>query len=266
MGTKYSEIFNGSCGIMTNDSTCKIMAHLVAGNPDRSGFAAAVRAMADGGIEILELQLPFSDPTADGPLNTEAGELALRNGFKMADLDWYLDLLLSSGFEEVHVMAYANQIYRQGIESFVERLDKKGITGIIIPDLPLEDEEGFYQAAEGLRIDALPVVVVNMAEERRELLYGLKPNRCYVSLRQGVTGSQTDIGKYELDFLDSLEVGKIYGGFGIKDQQQVAMLKDHVHAAVVGSFFTALIKTAEGDPDKIYQAVFEGVKRLKGKS
>jgi tryptophan synthase alpha chain len=249
-----------------------IMGHLVAGYPDREGFTAACRAMADGGIEILELQLPFSDPTADGPLNTEAGETALRNGFKMRDLPSYLDTVKAGGFDEIHIMTYANILYRQGMKAFVDNLDEAGVTGIIIPDLPLEDEEGFYAYTADKRIDAVPVVIVNMRPDRAELLKSLPVSRCYAALRQGVTGSRTIIEDKQLRFLDSLGNLLVYAGFGITNREQIEALRGHAHAAVVGSYFTSIIHEAArlsgsnngsgSRADTIYRNVLAGARKL----
>lgn len=249
-----------------------IMGHLVAGYPDREGFTAACRAMADGGIEILELQLPFSDPTADGPLNTEAGETALRNGFKMRDLPSYLATVKAGGFYEIHIMTYANILYRQGMKAFVDNLDDAGVTGIIIPDLPLEDEEGFYAYTADKRIDAVPVVIVNMRSERADLLKSLPVSRCYAALRQGVTGTRTIVEDKQLQFLDSLKNLRVYAGFGITSREQIEALRGHAHAAVVGSYFTSIIREAartglndddsDSRTDAIYQKVKDGARKL----
>ncbi|NQT60422.1 MAG: tryptophan synthase subunit alpha [Bacteroidetes bacterium] len=250
---------------MSNNQEIKIMGHLVAGYPNAAGFEAACSAMADSGIEILEIQIPFSDPTADGPVNTEAGETALRNGFSVHDFHRYLDFASARGFEEIHVMTYANIIYRYGIRKFIDDMEAAHVTGIIIPDLPIEDEEGFYAYAsqEGLQIDAVPVAVVNMISDRIQMLRDLHPERCYVSLRQGVTGTQTIMDDETIQFLDCLGVPKLYAGFGISTRDQVEALQGHAYAAVVGSYFTRIIRDAGLDPETIYTNLYNGAIALK---
>ncbi len=250
---------------MIHTQEIKIMGHLVAGYPNAAGFEAACSAMADSGIEILEIQIPFSDPTADGPVNTEAGETALRNGFTVSDFHRYLKFASVRGFEEIHVMTYANIMYRYGIRKFVDDMEAAHVTGIIIPDLPIDDEEGFYAytSQNGKRVDAVPVAVVNMIPERIRMLKDLNPGRCYVSLRQGVTGTQTVMDKETIRFLDSLGVPKLYAGFGISTRDQILALQGHAYAAVVGSYFTRIIRDAGIDPDTIYTQVFKGAHLLK---
>jgi len=250
---------------MIKNQKIKIMGHLVAGYPNAAGFEAACSAMADSGIEILELQIPFSDPTADGPVNTEAGETALRNGFSIKDFHRYLEFASAKDFEEIHVMTYANIIYRYGIRKFIDDMEAAHVTGIIIPDLPIEDEEGFYAytSQNGKRVDAVPVAVVNMIPERIRMLKDLSPFRCYVSLRQGVTGTQTVMDSTTTQFLDKLEIPKLYAGFGISTKEQVQALQGHAYAAVVGSYFTGIIRNAGSDPQKIYRELYKGAVKLR---
>ena len=250
---------------MSNDQKIKIMGHLVAGYPDAAGFEAACSALSDGGIEILEIQIPFSDPIADGPLNTKAGETALRNGFKVEDFHRYLEFASAKGFEEIHIMTYANIIYRYGIRKFIDDMNMAMVTGIIIPDLPIEDEEGFYAYASqgGVEVDAVPVAVVNMIPERIEMLRSLHAERCYVSLRQGVTGTKTVMGSDTIQFLDSLGIPKLYAGFGISTRDQIYALQGHAYAAVVGSYFTGIIQDAGDDPQDIYRELYNGAVKLR---
>ncbi len=243
---------------MIDNQKIKIMGHLVAGYPDTAGFEAACSAMSDSGIAILEIQIPFSDPTADGPENTGAGEAALRNGFKVEDFYRYLNFASARGFDEIHVMTYANIIFRYGIRKFIDDMNKAKVTGVIVPDLPIEDEEGFYSYAsqDGVAVDAVPVAVVNMIPERIEMLRNLHAERCYVSLRQGVTGTKTVMDNDTIQFLDSLGVPKLYAGFGISTRDQVDALQGHAYAAVVGSHFTRTIRNAGSDPRIIYREMY----------
>ena len=222
-----------------------IMAHLVAGFPSREGWQEAARALADAGVEILEIQIPFSDPTADGPVITEASEQALRSGFKVRDIGGYIADGLKLGFQEVHVMTYANIVHRWGIEAYLKFMKDAGVTGVIVPDFPLEDDDGFYRTAADIGIDALPVAVSNMADHRLELLNAMEPRRVYAALRQGVTGRATDITADSLAFLSRIRSPYLYAGFGICRSSQVESLRGHVHAAVIGSHITRALTRGE---------------------
>ncbi len=241
----------------------KIMGHLVAGFPDRAGFEAACRGLSEGGVEILEIQIPFSDPTADGPVNTAACEAALRNGFRLHDIFSYIAFAQECGFDEIHLMSYANPVYRFGVAAYTDAMEAAGVTGLIVPDLPIEDEEGFYAGTLKRKVDALPVIVVHMPEERVRMLNAMGMQRCYVSLRQGVTGQATEIEGSELQFLKKINIPRLYAGFGISAARQVAALQGHVYAAVVGSYFTGIISGKKFDYAGIRREVCAGARALK---
>ncbi len=233
----------------------KIMAHLVAGYPGRSQCLEAARALKDSGVEILELQIPFSDPTADGPVITSASEKALQAGFKVQEIFDYISAAKNLGFEEVHVMTYANIVYSWGIRKYLEDMRQSGVTGVIVPDFPLEDDDGFYQASGEIGIDALPVAVPNMTEHRISLLRRVSPGRVYAALRQGVTGQDTQITGKSLEFLKSLQVEKVYAGFGINTAAHVASLQGYAYAAVIGSHITRAFSSGEDTYASIRSAI-----------
>lgn len=233
----------------------KIMAHLVAGYPDEASCIQAIHALADAGVEIAEIQIPFSDPTADGEVITRASQKALEAGFRVRDIWRYIDTAKSLGFEEVHVMTYGNIVYRWGIKSFLEEMHSRGITGVIVPDLPLEDDDRFYAAAREIGIGALPVAVPNMTPQRKALLKSTASEMVYAALRQGVTGRSTDITGESREFLRSLDIPKIYAGFGISSREQVRSLEQFAYAAVIGSHITRALGSGRNAYESVRDAV-----------
>lgn len=217
----------------------RLMAHLIAGFPNPEGFREAVRGLKDGGADILELQIPFSDPTADGPVITHACEQTVRSGFQVKETFDYIATAQAAGFKEIVVMTYANIAFNYGIQKFVSDLKKAGISGIIIPDLPLEDEEGFYKFALQEKIEPIPVVAVNLLPERFKLLKPFK--KVYVSLRTGTTGSKTEITPQIKNFLKKLSGFEILAGFGLQNKEQLAALTKYIDIAIAGSYFTEII-------------------------
>ena len=238
-------------------SSIQIMAHLVMGYPRRAATLEAARALADRGVRILELQIPFSDPTADGPINTQACETALKEGFRVSHAESYIQEAWNLGFSEVHVMTYANIPFRYTIDRYLRTMKDLGVTGVIVPDLPIEDEEGFYAEAARIGIDALPVAVVNMGPSRIELLRKLNPHRVYAALREGVTGRSTGIASEAKRFLSSLVGMKVYAGFGISCASQVAELEPHAYAAVIGSHITRAIGSGPDWYGQVSEAIGE---------
>ena len=238
-----------------------LMVHLVAGFPSLQGFTEAARALHDGGAEILEIQIPFSDPTADGPAITLASETAIRNGFKVKDIFKYIRAARNAGFQRIMVMTYANIPYRYGIKKYVIDMRKASVEGLIVPDLPVEDEENFYKIAVENNIAPLPVGIAGMPEYRRKLLRPYK--KLYISLRSGTTGTDTKISAETKKFLAELKDHEVYGGFGISNAAQVKTLTPLVHAIVVGSYFTQAIQKALNQNISIYTNVAKALRKLR---
>jgi tryptophan synthase alpha chain len=233
----------------------RIMTHLVAFYPDRDRSLEVARALTDGGAAYLEVQFPFSEPTADGPVIQRACAQALERGFSVDEGFRLLDGIRGFATVPVFVMSYANIAYRAGVQRFVQRCRDAGASGIIVPDLPPDSDEGLYAAAAAAGLDAIPVVAPTITDARLGLLKALRVTFLYAALRKGITGAATEIGKENIDFLSRLgPVGaKILAGFGISQRSQIKALAPHVHACIVGS---ALIEaTAAAGGDSPYTAV-----------
>ncbi|MDD4294158.1 MAG: tryptophan synthase subunit alpha [Candidatus Omnitrophica bacterium] len=242
----------------------KIMAHAVCGYPDRLLFQEVLNGFKDGGADILELQIPFSDPTADGPVITDACEGSIKNGFRVRDVFECIAHAHKTGFKEIFVMSYANIVYVYGIEKFVNDMKSAGVTGLIVPDFPIEDDDGFYDTCRRAGIIAMPVAVINMADERINLLKQKTSGNIYLSIRVGITGSQTIIDDKVKHFISKFSDISVYAGFGICCNEQIKQLEGIADAAVVGSYFTKIIKKCVEDGSDIRKTLALEVKKLKG--
>lgn len=257
---------------MSNDSngkvvtTARLMAHMMAYFPNREASLSAARGLAAGGASYLEVQFPFSDPSADGPLIQTAGTAALEAGFTVADgFDLVREIVASTRLP-VFVMSYGNLVYRKGTDAFVRAAKEAGVTGLIIPDLTPGNDERLYDAGRVHTVEVVPVVAPSVTDARLARIAEERPNYLYAALRLGITGSYTDIGERNLRFLDRLQPlgAKIIAGFGISSPEQVQFLAPHVHALVVGS---ALVKTIidavdENRTESLEAALTEQVHRL----
>ena len=243
----------------------RIMAHLVAGYPDREGSLEVARGLADGGCSYLEVQFPFSDPTADGPLIQEACDRALRAGFRVADGFALIEEIRRLSAAPVFIMSYANPVVVRGVEEFLGQARRAGASGVIVPDLPVDADEGLFAAGRRLGLAVVPVVSPNTTDRRLELLPPLELEYLDATLRRGITGAYTEIGEENLAFLARLQpLGvRILGGFGISSREQVRALEPHVHAAVVGSALVESIRGAAAGPD-LYTAVRARMEELAG--
>ncbi len=214
------------------------MTHLIAGYPDNEASFQAALGMARGGAAYLEIQFPFSDPSADGPTIQGACQVALENGWKSAD-GWKLIARLREAVPNIpiYIMTYASLIFTPGIRSFCEKAKNLGVFGLIIPDLAPGQDEGLGEVATEFGLEILPVIVPSVSEKRLVEILGFGYRRLYVALRSGITGTHTELSTEIQTFLAKLKQMsvEVFGGFGIDSRQQVEMLSPLIHAAVVGS-------------------------------
>ena len=230
------------------------MAHLVAAFPDWDTSLRVGEAMIDGGAGLLEVQFPFSDPTADGPWIQRACADALAAGFAVDDGFRLVDRLANRpDAPQVFVMVYANLAFRPGIEPFLARCRDAGARGVIVPDLPPDYDEGLYAAGRNLALEVVPVVPVTARAERlRAVVESSRTGSLYTALRKGVTGGYTRISDDSVRFLrDARALGvSVMAGFGISERAQVDALAPLVDTVIVGSaFIRALLEAPEGvDP------------------
>ncbi len=236
----------------------KLMSHLVAGYPtDELAFTAA-KALVEGGADILEIQLPFSDPSADGPAIQGACTEVLKRGYRTADgLAFIAKLHKEFPQVQIYLMSYGSLVYTPGVENFCKRASEAGVTGMIIPDLPFDHDEGLTQACRKNGMENIPVAAPSMAPDRLDKLAHAGFPYIYAALRTGITGSDTKIDQATLDFLKSAAAGgsKIYGGFGISKGEQARALADQVEAIVAGSVFVRIITENKDNPEELYKAV-----------
>ena len=241
------------------------MAHLVAAFPDWDTSLRVGEAMIDGGAGLLEVQFPFSDPTADGPWIQRACADALAAGFAVDDGFRLVDRLANRpDAPQVFVMVYANLAFRPGIEPFLARCRDAGARGVIVPDLPPDYDEGLYAAGRNLALEVVPVVPVTARAERlRTVVESSRTGSLYTALRKGVTGGYTRISDDSVRFLrDARALGvSVMAGFGISERAQVDALAPLVDTVIVGSaFIRALLEAPEGaDPYRTVRDLMAGL-------
>ena len=236
----------------------KLMSHLVAGYPTTELALTAARALVKGGADILEIQLPFSDPSADGPAIQTACTKVLERDYKTADgLDFISTLHQEFPELTIYLMSYGSLVYTPGIETFCERAAKAGVKGMIIPDLPFDYDEGLTQACKNNGMINIPVAAPSMAADRLAKLSNAGFPYIYSALRTGITGTNTKIDDSTLDFIKKVSAGgsKVYGGFGISNGEQAKALCNSVEAIVAGSVFVRLITENQKDEKKLASAV-----------
>ena len=250
-----------------------LMTHIIPFFPNEEKSLAIAHALLNADARYLEVQFAFSDPSADGPLIEDACQVALRQGFTVDRGFAFIRTLqeestaLREGKAKIFLMTYASLLFARGVERFVQDAAQEGVSGLIVPDLPLDSDEGLRTAADTYGVHVIPVLAVNSREERIRLIQEGNPEYIYCVLRPGITGARTELGEKNIRFLDRAGSGgaKILAGFGISEHAQVKALTDHAHAAVVGSAFVREIKkTDHGNIQDCVKALSKLVRTLLG--
>lgn len=221
-----------------------LMTHMVAYYPDRETSLEVAKGLLHGGASFLEIQFPFSDPTADGPAIQAACTSALEAGFTLERGFSLLEEICRISEVPVYIMSYASLVFTGGVDRFLQKVKSAGGAGVIVPDLPPGSDEGLYSGAAALGLHAVPVVSTNILEGRLERIRRESPEFVYAALRAGTTGSRTTIDGDLKRFLRhlSLDMGfEVLGGFGIRSKEQISQLAPLVHSCVVGSYLVEQI-------------------------
>ena len=237
----------------------KLLTHFIAGYPDPEGSFETAAGLLEGGAWALEMQIPFSDPSADGPVIENACRKALEAGFRVSDGFALLGRIREISEAPVFIMSYSSIVFNTGIENFVRRAKDAGASGLIIPDLTPGDDEGLYTAGRTAGIDVIPVIVPGVSEQRLERIMSEQPAWVYLALRSGITGSYTELDETNLGFLGRLKKYRVnvMAGFGIRTSQQVRMLEPHCEAAIAGSFIVNRIDRAVASGQPVREAAAE---------
>jgi tryptophan synthase alpha chain len=224
----------------------RIMAHVVAGYPDREASLAAAMALADAGAAYLEVQFPFSDPSADGPVIQTACVRSLAAGFTMSQGFGLVRQLTEKAGVPVFIMSYASPVAIRGSAAFCDSARQAGAAGLIVPDLTLDEDEGLYAEGASRGLAVIPVIAPGMRGKRLDRIVSQKTEFIYTALRTGITGKESEIGGRNLSFIEKAKAGgaKVMAGFGVKTRAQILALAPHIHAAIVGTAFTETIAMA----------------------
>src|SRR3954449_9408604 len=168
-----------------------LMPYLMGGFPDLATSRAIGEAYADGGADLVELGVPFSDPLADGPVIQAAGTRALAAGATVP-------AVLDAGARiaerlPVVVMCYANPMLARGVERFVRELAERGISGLIVPDMPLKEAAGVRAACDDAGVALVPLVAPTTTEERFAAIGARARGFVYTVAVLGITGERTGV-------------------------------------------------------------------------
>lgn len=225
---------------------------ITCGDPDVATTKAAVLEMVKAGADLIELGIPFSDPTAEGPVIQGANLRALTGGIKTKDVfDLVRDLREETDIPMVF-MTYANVVYSYGADDFISTCKDIGIDGLILPDLPFEEKEEFLPICHRYGVDLVSLIAPT-SEKRISKIAKEAEGFLYIVSSLGVTGTRseitTDLGSIVKVVRESTDIPCAIG-FGISTPEQAAKMAGLSDGAIVGSAIIKLLEKYGKDAPK----------------
>jgi tryptophan synthase alpha chain len=230
------------------ETRAALMPYLMGGFPDQETATAVAEAYADADADLIELGVPFSDPLADGPTIHAADTAALAAG---ATLDSVLDTCAAIGDRvPVALMVYANMVLAIGPVEFAEKAARAGASGVIVPDLPLEERGPIADAVGERELPLIPLVAPTTPPERRARICADAEGFIYLVSTVGVTGERTELPA-ELNELIAAAKAEadvpVAVGFGISTPEQAAVVGRAADGVIIG---TRLVREVADAPDR----------------
>lgn len=239
-----------------------LITYITAGLPSVEKTIELVKAQEEAGIDVVELGIPFSDPVADGPVIQDASYRSIQNGTNLKKVFEAVKKLREESQVPVVFMMYYNTILHYGVKEFVDKCILVGVDGLIVPDLPYEEQDEIRQYLKGRDELILIQLVSPVSGKRIPMILENARGFVYCVSQMGVTGKGADFHKNIRDYLSKVkEAAKIpvMMGFGISSAKDVKPLCDIIDGAIVGSGFIRLMEENNYDVNvaKEYVAAFK---------
>ena len=215
-----------------------LMTHIVLGYPDFETSLRLVEIMVESGVELMELQIPFSEPIADGPVILRANQLALSGGSTVARCFEFATEVAQRFPIPFLFMSYYNVLFKHGTPSFVTRMAQANLKGAIVPDLPPEEGQEYLTAMAKASLAPIFIYSPNTKPERLAAIANYGHGFVYCVARKGVTGSHTAFSDDLSAYLARARAAThlpLAVGFGVQERADVDFLRGKADIAVVGS-------------------------------
>jgi tryptophan synthase alpha chain len=250
---------------LKQNSECALIPFITAGDPDLATTAKALEVLAQNGADMIELGVPYSDPLADGPTIQAAATRALKKGVQLNDVLAIVQEVAPKIEVPIILFTYYNPIYYRGVELFLQQIKDAGVSGLVVPDLPLEEAGILLKSAQEIGIEVILLVAPTSSRERIKAIATQSQGFIYLVSVTGVTGVRSEIASDVQELLADLHhtTDKPIGvGFGISSPEQAKQIKAWgADAVIVGS---AIVKRlADGTRESGLKAIAEFCSSLK---
>ncbi len=214
------------------------MTHIVLGYPTFEKSLKIIESMVKGGVDLMELQIPFSEPIADGPVILSANQKALAGGVTVSRcMDFAREVSRSFPIPFLF-MSYYNILFKYGVNRFVSDMAEAKIKGAIVPDLPPEEGKEYMESMAHHKLDPIFIISPTTSPERMKHLASFARGFIYCVARKGVTGANTDFSVHLQNYLANCRQATnlpLALGFGVKDKTDIDFLKGKADIAVIGT-------------------------------
>ncbi len=238
------------------------IAFITCGDPDLETTAAAVRAAVKNGADLIELGIPFSDPTAEGPVIQGANLRALSGGITTDKVFDFVREIRRDVSVPMVFMTYANVVFSYGSERFISTCKEIGIDGLILPDIPFEEKDEFQPICKKYGVDLISLIAPT-SQNRIAMIAKEAEGFLYIVSSLGVTGTrseiETDLGEMVKLVRENANIPCAIG-FGISTPEQAKQMADIADGAIVGS---AIVKLLEKHGKDAPRYIGEYVKSMK---
>ena len=248
-----------------------LIGFVTAGYPTAGDTKAIAGALIKGGVDILELGLPFSDPIADGVTIQRASESSLRAGMNP---DLYFEI--AAGIKDVEkvCLTYYNLVLQRGLEEFVSDCESAGINGLVVPDLPVEESKPLLKICEGHETDLIFIIAPTTTEKRIAKILDSASGFIYVVSLLGVTGERENLSDSISPLIRRIKEiessrdkhAPLAVGFGISKPEHVRTVCEFSDGAIVGSAFIRIIENSLEDRKSMLKGLEDFARSLKAET
>jgi tryptophan synthase alpha chain len=240
---KVDKVINKSAGILNIFYT--------AGYPHLNSTVEIARYLDKTGVELVEIGMPYSDPLADGKIIQHSSEVALENGMNLEIMFKQVSEISATTRLTIILMGYLNQVMTFGVEKFLNNCQATGVSGLIIPDLPLDIYQAEYKALfQRYQVDISFLITPRTSDERIKLADSLSSGFLYLVSDNSLTGGASDkFSQAQMAYFTRVNKMRLSSpkliGFGIKTANQYKQTKKLANGAIIGSYFIEMLTNAD---------------------
>jgi tryptophan synthase alpha chain len=246
-----------------------LIGYVTGGDPEPRFTSAMAEALVKGGVDILELGIPFSDPIADGPTIQAASVRALQAGTTPKVVLGMAGEIKRKHGVPVVILTYYNPVFRMGLENFFRLASICGVDGVVVPDLPVEEADDYREAARSCGVDTIFLAAPSTTKERLHKIVGCTSGFLYLVSHFGVTGAREALKDSTVRLIKRVlpyTIGRVplAVGFGVSKPEHVKrIIGAGANGVIVGSAFVNIVQRHQHEVDRMLEELEVTARKLK---